>query len=461
MPEDTSPAAWSAAHGDALRQRRIALGLRQQDVADLVRQPRTVVSNWENGSRAPSAVSREALTMALRISMQDIDRAHRAASDPRVAGPDRWRGMWPVVNGYLGPAGHSRVERFTRQVETFQLLATAEFAQARWQQLHAATAGLRAGVQETIRKVGSRGKGPWADSGAELASVVRGFLQLGTGPLPSLTVTAELCGIRVFLVALPDGTSGQLRGLACPVDGIGVAALLNSDLAPDVRLDTFARLLGSALLSKSASTVITAGNATAGAAKRPGARHATLTAFAEEFVLPHSALASCASTVRRMIALSPDVPGDLFEQNALADLLSTYRAGRSTTYPRYLTALGKPRSTWPTDMAAAHTAEDAGEDLNDEPPSAEHHDHNDRGGSAVRSAPTSGTSSRLLPYRPHLAEMPRGFVDLLLAEVAANRSSVAAIAELTGIDVREIEAQTAPHDADRLDDVREQEFSVA
>ncbi len=468
MSDDaSSPVGWSAAQGERLRQRRIALGLRQQDVADRVHQPRTVVSNWENGSRAPSPTSREMLAIALQVSVQDIDLAPaHAVASPRVTGPDRWRDMWPVVNGYLGPGGQSRLKIFTRQVDIFQRLATAEFAQARWHQLHAATASLRVELQETIRNVGAQGKGPWADDGAELAAVVRRFLQLGTGPLPSLTVTAELCGIRVFLVAVPDGTSGQLRGLVCPVDGLGAAALINSDLDPELRLSTLARLLGSVLLSTSASIVITAANTTAGATKRPRGRHATVTAFADEFVLPPSALVSCANTVRRMTVLSPEGPGDLFERNALEELISTYRARRSATYSRYLNVLGRPRSTWAAEATSSQTAGDGNRNAayggfsDARPPYADRREL-ERAGFTKRPGISPGKPRKSLPYRPRLADLPRGFVDLLLAELAAKRFSIAAIAELTGIDEREIEGRAAPHAANHFDDVAEQEFSVA
>ena len=58
--------------GDAVRDRREALGMTQEDLADKARIHRTYVSDVERGSRNVSLINIERLTAALAISMSGL-----------------------------------------------------------------------------------------------------------------------------------------------------------------------------------------------------------------------------------------------------------------------------------------------------------------------------------------------------------------------------------------------------
>lgn len=466
-------AGWSKDHGEALRQRRLELGLRQRDIADLVRQPRTVVSNWESGTRRPSTVSPDKLAEALQWSVEQMETL--LSDGPSLVTPSslkkRWDGMWPAVDGLIAPRYIGRLERFTRQVDMFALLAEAEFAQARWQQLFTAATPTRDVLRDTSHQ-GAGTKTIWRDAGTQLARQVRTVLQLGTAPLKSPSVIGELCGLRVFQVALPAGERGQLQGLVCPVDGIGVATLINAELDARTRLLTLSRLLGSALLRGAASLVTrpsgagddstakssgaapvdpsntktTAPSPAAGESHRSRRRgrplDATISAFADEFVLPHAALETYATTIRQMSARARNLSTASLEAQAVAEMVETYGARPRSTNSRLLRALGRPHS---------------GQS------SSERHDVQLITALADRPGPNvSGDAQRTLgrTVEPHLEDLPRGFVDLLITEIVANRATVDGVAELTGVAPDEVrERLMPPHDG--TDDVREQEFSVA
>jgi transcriptional regulator with XRE-family HTH domain len=117
----TGEPEWSAEHGAALRRLRIRQGMLQQELAAAVGQPRTVVSNWETGVRAPSPARRAAIAAALHVEPHELATLARQAEEPGPAGP--WSIFRDMIDEYLDEDGGRRVDRFTAQVELFGRLS--------------------------------------------------------------------------------------------------------------------------------------------------------------------------------------------------------------------------------------------------------------------------------------------------------------------------------------------------
>lgn len=104
MPDDGAAKRGNAAGRAARRrlaERRKALGLTQEALADLMGVERTTVVRWERGESAPLPVVRPKLARALRISADRLAEllapsgaaAADGAGTPRQLPPER-RGRW-------------------------------------------------------------------------------------------------------------------------------------------------------------------------------------------------------------------------------------------------------------------------------------------------------------------------------------------------------------------------------
>src|SRR5215470_1977440 len=314
------PLEWSAEHGAALRQLRIRRGMLQQELATAVGQPRTVVSNWETGVRAPSPARRVALAAALQVEPHELATLSGQAEEPGAAGT--WSAFRDMIDEYLDEDGGRRVDRFTAQVELFGRLSPAELTVARWPRLHAVAASCRQDLSALTVRQGGSWRAAAVASGVQLARTIRVQAGLSRAPLPELVATAERCGVQLFRVPLSAGTAGRIRAAAVIHPPLGVAAMVNSMLAPQHQLVTYATTFGRLLLQDrpTAVTVVSPG--------REHIRRAIMSsaadAFAVEFALPSEAAARAAILTS---TLHPDAastsPDDWIP--TIADLVHTFR----------------------------------------------------------------------------------------------------------------------------------------
>jgi DNA-binding XRE family transcriptional regulator len=72
---DSPVTIWTASQGRRLRDVRVGRGLRQQELAEAVGQPRSVLSNWETGARRPSLTHLRALAVALNSEVRTLARS--------------------------------------------------------------------------------------------------------------------------------------------------------------------------------------------------------------------------------------------------------------------------------------------------------------------------------------------------------------------------------------------------
>src|SRR5215468_4200466 len=214
---------WSAEHGAALRQLRIRRGMLQQELATAVGQPRTVVSNWETGVRAPSPARRAAIAATLNVEPHELATPARQGEEPGTAGP--WSIFRDMIDEYLDEDGGRRVDRFTDQVELFGRLSSAELTVARWPRLHSVAASCRQDLSALTAGQGGSWRAAAVASGVQLAQTIRVQAGLSRAPLPELVATAERCGVQLFRVPLSAGTAGRIRAAAVIHPPLGVAAM--------------------------------------------------------------------------------------------------------------------------------------------------------------------------------------------------------------------------------------------
>lgn len=404
-PAHTRPAAlaerWTASNGEALRARRIASGLRQQDLAEAVGHPRTVLSNWETGSRAPSPAAKQALAEALGTSPEALG---AAATPPKVR-DDGWPGVLTAARQCVSADDAAVLLRFERQTHLFARLADNEMSAVRWSRLHAAAHGPR----QELASLPTTAAEARAVLGQELAGIVRSHLGLGSGPLPALTVTAERAGIHTFSAWLAPGDRGRLRAVAVTKPSLGAAALVNAAQDDARRLHALAELLG-LLLQQPEPVGALALSPAAGRRAPRSAYSGFVKAFAAELVLPAAACAAEAAQADAALARSrPDTDRAKFRAAVLTGLLVSYRAPA---------AVGLDRLAGPWRLTAD--------------------------GRAELLAQSAGVLSRAVARRharlpAGLPDLPPRFLQLLAGEVDRQAATVQGAAELAAVDVSDLE----------------------
>lgn len=399
---------WDAARGDVLRNLRIERGLRQQELAAAVDQPRTVLSNWENGIRVPSAAMRSALAAALQVEPSALDVPIDAIVD---SGPDRWSVLHAQLAGLIADDDQVRVDRFMRQSDVFAELADNELAAVRWSRLYSAAHAYRTELG-AVKLASASGFSAARAIGQQLAVQVRNQLGVSTSPLPALEVTAERSGLHVFIAYLKPGPHGRIRVIAAEHEAVGVTALLNAALDGRHRLFALAELLGRLLFHPHPASAVLATRSDAERARRRSIRGTAADAFAAEFVLPTSSArreADFVDSVTARDALSDSLGGVARARaSVLADLLQTYRV--------------------PVAVAMSHLQEAWRLSVD------ERRQLLTRLGSILWREPSSiGELGRSTA-----ADLPPRFLSLLVAEVEAARSSLQGVAELAGVDISEL-----------------------
>src|SRR5215470_14642619 len=111
---------WGAEQGETLRRLRRARNLRQSELADLIGQPRTVVSNFENGSRTPrpdlitrfaQVLQVDAAELLSPMGTEGIAIPHE--SDLQYA--DRWASLAAGLQRLVAEEERYRLDRFSAQ----------------------------------------------------------------------------------------------------------------------------------------------------------------------------------------------------------------------------------------------------------------------------------------------------------------------------------------------------------
>jgi transcriptional regulator with XRE-family HTH domain len=413
--------AWSAEHGAALRQLRIRRGMLQQELATAVGQPRTVVSNWETGVRAPSPARRAAIAAALHVEPHELATLAGQAEEPAAAGP--WSIFRDMIDEYLDEDGGRRVDRFTAQVELFGRLSPAELTVARWPRLHSVAASCRQDLSALMAGQSGSWRTAAVASGVQLARTIRVQAGLSRAPLPELAATAERCGVQLFRVPLPAGTAGRIRAAAVIHPPLGVAAMVNSMLAPQHRLVTYATAFGQLLLQEQPTAVKVV------SAAREHIRRAIMSsaanAFAVEFALPSEAAARAAiltSTLHPHPASAS--PHDWIP--TIADLVHTFRVPVAVA----ISQISRSPDLNRTQRDQLHTLLRNSEVL----------------------AAEVTADRRPDDAEPSLDDLPPRLANLLLLAVAGDRISLGSAAQITGVDPGEFEQALARAEAQRCSD---------
>lgn len=399
-------AQWGPWHGDALRELRVQRGLRQQELADAVGQPRTVLSNWENGIRSPGALAREKLAAVLDVPVSALDQP--PPLEPQRP-PDRWSALRARLHDLVPEQEAPRLDRFVAQTELFAALADNELAAVRWNRLHAAVRAFR----DDIAALGSA---PASSDGAQaigrqLASQVRTQLDLSNGPLPALDVAADRCGAHVFVVYLSAGPAGRMRAAGREHDGLGVSAMVNAAMDGSHRLYAFCELLGQLLLDPAPAACVVA--ARRGARGKRPSRSAAASAFAAELVLPAAAARRDAELADAVGARGVADGEALLRARAaaLTGLVQTYRA----PLPVALSQLDRAWRLKPDQRQAIHAAS-----------------------LASGWQPSSVPAPAIALGRATVQDVPARLLVLLAGQVQAGRASAQGAAELLGMDVSEL-----------------------
>ena len=411
---------WTASQGRRLRDLRVGRGLRQQELAEAVGQPRSVLSNWETAARRPSVQHLRALAVALNSEVHTLTRTERERAAPTMPA-DSWTALRAQLAEVVPDAEQVRIDRFLSQVTLFhRLIGDAELTAFRWARQRAVSEPYRAEVA-ALANAKARTSGPARAAGTELARAIREQLGLSSSPLPALPVTAELCGLYAFRAPFSAGHAGRLRGIIVEQERLGAVTLLNTMLDGQHRQLAIAGLLGQALLQEPPATSVSV------AWRRPprlGAPylHQAVTAFAEELVLPQSVVIHQTRLADLVSASRTAEPGASTlgtHVAAIVELAQAYRAPASVVFNQL-------RGAW-------KLSQDEQKALANQL----------RRWSWRSSVGTSRERPGDGPWRATFDDLPRRFVTLLIQAVLDERASVAGMADAVGVDVTEFESVIA------------------
>src|SRR5438105_588090 len=102
-----------------IRKLREQLGFSQDDVAHLTGQPRTVISNWENGTRRPNAHQLDKLALIFRIPRGEL------LGGLAEARPDFELLLFRDAGERLDPKGRFEIQRFLGFLDAYGELLDA------------------------------------------------------------------------------------------------------------------------------------------------------------------------------------------------------------------------------------------------------------------------------------------------------------------------------------------------
>src|SRR5262249_3013029 len=256
--DDVTEAGWGVTQGETLRRLRRARNLRQSELADLIGQPRTVVSNFENGNRTPRPELIERLTQVLQIDYAALLSPARAKETAIPDGSylqsaDRWITLAPGLQRLVVEEERYRLDRFAAQGDVYERLpADIPSIAHMWAQL-------RQFPLDVQRVLGNQNlaANDARNAGRSLALRIRDALGFARSPLPPLNSLADMLGLMVFTVPFSAGMDGRLRGVLIEHHGFG-GVLLNATLDAQHQVHALTQLLGMALLQPPPAAVMVA-----------------------------------------------------------------------------------------------------------------------------------------------------------------------------------------------------------
>lgn len=253
--------------GKRLARAREEVGFTQDEVASLVRQPRPVISNWENGSRRPNELQLSKLASIYRVPLQDllgIEEHARVEFEQLV-----YRDAGDRLDGQ----GKYQIQRFLAFLDEY-----SEFLRVMDEP---------PGLSEPPLHL--RGGRLTRDDIRRKAEEARAFFRLGGGPVGDLAGLLDFFGITVFLAPLGDDLRTTVSGASLIYDGVGFSMLINGQTTPGRRQFTLAHELGHALFHRKPVNV-----------SFPGRREVDerfADAFASEFLVPTNSLQATVETM--------------------------------------------------------------------------------------------------------------------------------------------------------------------
>lgn len=327
-------AVWAEPHGAVLMALRRSRGLRQVELAELVQVPRSMVSNWETGTRRPSLDQLQRLVAALNVPAVTFLAGVEAAGGE---GPDGGRQVpGPLASALevVPEVERPDLARFLRQVRVFEQRGrAADMVARRWSSVRV----LGQEAREELERVSTFGQNAGTRQqsgiiGKRLAQTLRARLTLGEAPLPSTEAVAELMGVHVFRNTFGPTPSGRLSGVLIESETIGAAVLLNVSLTATWQRVVLAELVARAVLQVPGAMVSVASRP-----RTPVGNNVDVAAaaFASEFVLPAYVLdldfelfrsrhrdMSTPDVVRAVVGVARvfDVPASVVQRNAQVTL---------------------------------------------------------------------------------------------------------------------------------------------
>jgi transcriptional regulator with XRE-family HTH domain len=263
---------------ERLARARERSGFSQEDVAVLVGQPRTIISNWENGTRRPNSRQLSALASIYRMPL-----GHLLGKQDQDSRPDFERLLFRDAGDRLDAQSKHEIQRFISFLDAY-----GEFLD-----LLEEPAGMEASPFSLHEGFGGR------EDVRRKADEVRTTLGLGRGPVGDLVGLMDLIGITVYLAPLGADLKSTVSGAFLPHDRVGFSALVNAETTPGRRRFTLAHELGHALFHGDRMYVTYFG--------RREAAERFADAFAGEFLVPTQSLRAVAEAMGVTKVQDPEV----------------------------------------------------------------------------------------------------------------------------------------------------------
>ncbi len=176
--------------GQRLAKARDQVGLTQEEVALLVRQPRPVISNWEQGERLPNEQQLSKLAVIYRMPLEHLlgSIEHPRAEFEQLFFRD-------AGNRLNGEAKY-QIQRFLGFLDDYGAFLAA--------------LGEQPGLMEP--PLALREGRYTKDDVRRKAEEARSFFRLGNGPVGDLTALADIFGISVYLAPLGRSLTDTVSG---------------------------------------------------------------------------------------------------------------------------------------------------------------------------------------------------------------------------------------------------------
>jgi Zn-dependent peptidase ImmA (M78 family)/transcriptional regulator with XRE-family HTH domain len=242
----------------ALARARLRASYSQDDVGAALGVSRAMVSYWEAGSRTPNDRQSGALAQLYGVQLIDLIEG----SDPEPTGID-------LASMLMRADENVSVETATGIREFVQFLD-------RYAELSRLVGSPVSGLSQSPFAFNPRFT--QKDDIRRKAEEVRGYLGLGTGPVPDLDPICEMLGITVYRSSLGADLTTAPSGAFLNHPDIGFSILVNLDMTPGRRRFTVAHEIAHALFhSNETNSVVSRGT---------GTRENLADTFAGEFLMP-------------------------------------------------------------------------------------------------------------------------------------------------------------------------------